>query len=100
MVNDREIFIAWGIPVLPCTSITLVPREHAADCVRRILQERYKLHGYEGFTYFSTGQFQPHLEWSASWSDSSRPPLAEIIVQLSEPPPEITHFNFAFSVPL
>jgi hypothetical protein len=97
MVSARELLTTWGIPFIPHYGVTLVERSHAHECVRKILQEGCRLKGYEGFTLFGNGQVQPHQEWSASWSESSRPPLGIILAQLDEPPPEVTHFEFAFA---
>jgi hypothetical protein len=91
-----ELLTQWGIPFWKHAGVLLVAREDADACVNRLLSERCALHGYEAFTLFADRTYQPHLKWSASWSAVSVPTALEISAQLSETPPEVTHFEFVF----
>jgi hypothetical protein len=95
-MSNRDQLSRWGIPFVALGGVTLVAREHGAACVGRIHQEGCSLVGYEGFTLFADGKYQPHLEWSASWSVATRPSEVEIVAQLEEAPIEVTHYEFAF----
>ncbi|WP_423679819.1 hypothetical protein [Undibacterium sp. WLHG33] len=96
MLRPRELLPHWNIPYLALGGVTLVPRSASAACVHRILAERCKFLGYEGFTLHADGKYQPHLEWSASWSPTSVPSESEIISQLDEASTDVTHYEFVF----
>ena len=96
MPRPRELLIRWGIPHLAVSGVTLVPRSESDACVRRIFAEQCSFYGYEGFTLFPDGKYQPHMEWSASWSDTNVPPESEVIAQLHEAPADVTHYEFVF----
>lgn len=95
-MNARDKLSQWEIPFVAAGGVTLVARRHSAACVGRILQEGCSLFGYEGFTLFADGKYQPHLEWSASWSPVTVPTEVEVVAQLEEAPSEVTHYEFVF----
>ncbi|AMO24349.1 hypothetical protein GCM10027034_14280 [Ramlibacter solisilvae] len=95
-MNRRAKLAQWDIPFIAAGGVTLVARDRCAACIGRLLREGCDLFGYEGFTLFADGKYQPNLEWSASWSASAVPSAAEIVAQLEEAPPEVTHYEFVF----
>lgn len=77
--------------------IALVARVDAKKCLQMIIEQRWRFHGYDGFTVFTNGEIQPHLEWSASWKWDRLPVFDIMLEDLLESPPEVTHFEFVFS---
>lgn len=65
-MNHRELLHHWNVPHLTHFGVTLVARENAEKCLRLILENNCRLHGYEGFTLLADNTIQPHMEWSAS----------------------------------
>jgi hypothetical protein len=96
-MNQRQLLGHWNFPYLVKGGVTLIARENAEWCVRKIIEERCHLHGYDGFTLHSDGRIQPHLEWSGSWSWDDLPLLAAMLRDVLDSPAEVTHFEFVFS---
>ena len=97
MKRSRELLEEWQFPHLVHGGVTLIRRSDCESCVRRILSDRCVLHGYEGFKLFEDGRVQPDMEWSASWSVHTVPPLDAVLSQIYEIPSEVTHVEFVFS---
>ena len=96
-MNQKQLLCRWAFPHVDHGGISLVARLDAEKCLRKILEQKCRLHGYEGFTLHDDGKIQPHMEWSASWSWGHLPPLAEMLTELLEPPALVTHFEIVFS---
>ncbi len=96
-MNQRQLLRQWNFPHIVHGGVTLVARPDAEKCLRMILEQKCRLHGYEGFTLQSDGRVQPHIEWSASWSLEHQPSFAEMLRDVLEPPASVTHFEFVFS---
>ena len=97
MKKTREILDKWEVPYIKHHGVTLVARNDVSECINKIYKNKCSFNGYEGFTLFTNGSIQPHLEWSASWSKSTLPSCNEVIVQLNEASPEVTHYELSFS---
>jgi hypothetical protein len=96
-MNHRQLLSKWNFPHLVHHGVTLVARTDAEKCLTLILEKQCRLYGYDGFTLYDDGRIQPHTEWSASWAYDRLPPLAEILLQLREPPATVTHYEFVFA---
>lgn len=96
-MNRQQLLRQWKFPHLNHGGIALVARTDADKCLRMILEQNCRLHGYDGFTLHSDGQLQPHMEWSASWSWKHLPFFAEMLKDVLESPASVTHFEFVFS---
>jgi hypothetical protein len=96
-MNQRQLLHKWNFPHLVHGGVTLVARKNAEKCLRMVIDQKCRLHGYEGFTLHSDGRIQPHLEWSASWSWKNLPPVPTMLLDLLGSPVEVTHFEFVFS---
>lgn len=96
MVDRRKLLEEWDFPHAQRHGVTLVARQDAIACVKRITAEGCLFYGYDTFTLFPDGQIQPHMEWSPSWASGSTPPLATIIADLQSHPPGVTHYELVF----
>lgn len=91
-----RLFADWGIPCITIGSGTLVPREYAAPAIRKIYSHNYILLGYDAFTVFHPGTRQPHLSYSASYSEKRPRALEEALESTKDDPSEVTHYEFVF----
>lgn len=96
-MNQRQLLHMWNFPHLVHGGVTLVARENAEKCLRMVVEQKCRLHGYEGFTLHSDGRIQPHMEWSASWSWDDLPPVPTMLLDLLGSPAEVTHFELVFA---
>jgi hypothetical protein len=96
MSEASETFNRWAMPHLVKGGVVLVGRADCAACLTRIYSESRVLLGYEGFTLHADGRIQPQSEWIASWNVGAAPSQSEVDAQVSEAPPEVTHFEFVF----
>jgi len=96
MAKRRELLETWEFPHHQQHGVTLVAREDAVACVRRIYAERCRFYGYDAFTVFPDGSIQPHMEWSPSWDQQSMPSQDTLVEALNAHPAEVTHYEFVF----
>lgn len=96
-MNQRQLLHMWNFPHLVHGGVTLVARENAEKCLRMVVEQKCRLHGYEGFTLHSDGRIQPDMEWSASWSWDDLPPVPTMLLDQLGSPAEVTHFELVFA---
>ena len=95
MFPEHELLRQWGIPFTLHGGVTLVERRNAAVSQRNILRGGCRLYGYDAFAV-SADSIQPFLEFSPDWSGVGVPLLEVVLSQLSNHPPQITHYEFVF----
>jgi len=98
MAHRDEILKRWGFPHWQRYGVTLVAREHARECIERILANECRFYGYDSFIVTDT-TIQPVLDFSPDWSRGPVPSLEELASQLDSHPPTITHYEFVFEDP-
>lgn len=96
-MDRREILERWAFPYIQHYGVTLVARGDARACIARIYAESCRFFGYDAFALRPDNTIQPHGEWSPDWSKGGPPALQEVIWQLRDHPPEITHYEFVFN---
>lgn len=95
MADREDILKRWGFPHWQRHGVTLVAREDALACVKRILDAGCRFYGYDSFIV--AGQtIQPVLDFSPDWSRGPVPSLEDLMSQLASHPKNITHYKFVF----
>ena len=86
---------ALNIPFNERNGLTLIAREHAAECVRKIYDGAFQFLGFDGFIVFPNGNIQPSLDSTMDCSNKQAK-LDVVINIINSCPPDITHFEFCF----
>ncbi len=97
-MDRQQLLEQWSFPHMQRYGVTLVNRDDAAACLKRIYSESCNFLGYDAFTVHPDGKIQPHLAHSDDFGDGGKAPsLDEIVERLRNHPPEVTHYEFVFT---
>lgn len=98
MADREQILQQWNFPHWQRHGVTLVSREDALACIKRIHSTGCRFYGYDSFIVIGDS-IQPVLEFCADWSRGPVPSLEQLRTELASHPESITHYEFVFEDP-